>query len=117
VFQIGRNWNTGGLIKVGDNIYSGNNMANVPELKMMKVNTFINENDFLKIKVGQKVRVRLDALPKVDFEGEIAYIGKLCRRRERNSRQKGFDVEVNMLKSDDRLKPGMTVSCEFLDSN
>jgi hypothetical protein len=56
----------------------------------------------------------LDALPKVAFEGEVIYIGKLCRPKERNSRQKVFDVEVKILKPDDRLKPGMTVSCEFL---
>ena len=58
--------------------------------------------------------VRLDALPKVAFDGKVTYIGKLCRQKERNSRQKVFDVEVEILKPDERLKPGMTVSCEFL---
>lgn len=117
VFQIAWNWRSNGLLKVGDNIYPGNNMANVPELKHMKINTFINENDFLKIKVGQKVAVRLDAMPKVIFDGEISYIGKLCHLKDNKSRQKVFDVEVNILKPDERLKPGMTVSCEFLESN
>ncbi|MDR0843795.1 MAG: efflux RND transporter periplasmic adaptor subunit [Tannerella sp.] len=117
VFQIGKNWRTGNLIKVGDDIYTGNNMANVPELTWMKVNTFINENDFLKIRNGQKTSVRLDALPEVVFDGEISYIGKLCHLRDNNkkSRQKVFDVEVRMLKSDSRLKPGMTVSCEYIN--
>lgn len=116
VFQIANNWATGGMIKVGDQIYTGNNLANVPELKYMKVNTFINENDFLKIKVGQKVAIRLDAMPKIVFDGEIAYIGKLCRRKDNKSREKVFDVEVKINKPDERLKPGMTVSCEFLES-
>ncbi|MDR1221772.1 MAG: efflux RND transporter periplasmic adaptor subunit [Tannerella sp.] len=117
VFQIANNWRTGTLVKVGDNIYTGNNLANVPELAWMKVNTFINENDFLKIRTGQKVTVRLDALPEIVFDGEISYIGKLCHLRDNNkkSRQKVFDVEVRMLKSDLRLKPGMTVSCEYLN--
>lgn len=117
VFQIAWNWRGGALLKVGDNIYPGQNMANVPELKYMKVNTFINENDFLKIRIGQKVAVRLDAMPKVSFDGEISYIGKLCHLKDNKSRQKVFDVEVNILKPDERLKPGMTVSCEFLESN
>ena len=103
------------MLKVGDMMYAGGySMGNVPELKWMKVNTFVNENDFLKVKTGQKVAVRLDALPEVIFDGEIAYIGKLCQAKERNSRQKVFEVEVKMLKPDERLKPGMTVSCEFL---
>lgn len=116
VFQIAWNHRSNGMLKVGDNLYTGANMANVPELKYMKVNTYINENDFLKIKVGQKVAVRLDAMPKVVFDGEIAYIGKLCRRKDNKSREKVFDVEVNIEKPDERLKPGMTVSCEFLES-
>lgn len=80
----------------------------------MKVYTQVNEADFLKISIDQKVAVRLDALPKVVFDGKVTYLGKLCREKERNSRQKVFDVEVEILKPDDRLKPGMTVSCEFL---
>jgi hypothetical protein len=118
VFQIAHNWRTGTLVKIGDNIYTGNNLANVPELAQMKVNTYINENDFLKIRTGQKAAVRLDALPDVVFDGEISYIGKLCHLRDNNkkSRQKVFDVEVRMLKSDSRLKPGMTVSCEYLNN-
>ena len=115
VFQIDRNRRTGNLIKVGDNIYPGNNMANVPDLRHMKVNTFINETDFLKIRLGQNVAVRLDSLPNVVFDGQIAYIGKLCYRKDPKSKQKVFDVEVNILKTDERLKPGMTVGCEFLN--
>src|SRR5690606_20079411 len=65
VFQIefNRQGTTRSLYKIGDNIYAGNNLANVPELEFMKVNTQVNETDFLKIGVNQKVAVRLDALP------------------------------------------------------
>jgi len=114
VFQRGRNPRTGTSLNTGDMMYPGYSMGNVPELKWMRVNTFVNETDFLKVRTGQKVIVRLDALPEIKFNGEIAYIGKLCRPREQNSRQKVFDVEVKMLEPDERLKPGMTVSCEFL---
>ena len=117
VFQRGRNMRTGQPLVLGDMMYCGYSMGNVPELKWMKVNTFINENDFLKIQAGQKVTVRLDAMPEIKFNGEVAYIGKLCRLKEQNSKQKGFDVEVKMLEPDERLKPGMTVSCEFLYNN
>jgi hypothetical protein len=105
---------TGQPLVLGDMMYCGYSMGNVPELKRMKVTTFINENDFLKLQVGQKVAVRLDATPTIKFDGEVAYIGKLCRLKEQNSKQKGFDVEVRILEPDERLKPGMTVSCEFL---
>ncbi|WP_298650111.1 efflux RND transporter periplasmic adaptor subunit [uncultured Proteiniphilum sp.] len=116
VFQIEINRQNANrsLYRIGDNIYAGNNLGNVPELEFMKVNTQVNETDFLKINVNQKVAVRLDALPKVIFEGEVAYIGKLCRLKDQKSRQRVFDVEVRIVEPDERLKPGMTVSCEFL---
>ena len=116
VFQRGINVRNGTPLNLGDMAYLTYPMGNVPQLKWMKVNTFINENDFRKLHVGQKVNVRLDALPEIKFAGEIAYIGKLCNPKERNSRQKGFEVEVKMLESDERLKPGMTVKCEFLSN-
>ncbi len=114
IFQVGRNNRNGQTLKIGDEIYIGNMMGNVPDLKWMKVFTCVNERDFMKIKNGQKVDVRLDALPKVAFKGEISYIGKLCHLKDEKSKQKVFDVEVKMLVSDERLKPGMTVSCEYV---
>lgn len=105
----------GGLIKVGDNIYAGNKIAMVPDLQWMKVITSVNETDILKIRQGQKVAVRLDAMSNVVFDGEITRVGKLCHQKDgTNLKQKVFDVEVTLLDSDERLKPGMTVSCEFL---
>ena len=116
VFQIDVNWQAPGrnLYKIGDNIYAGNNLAIVPELEFMKVNTQVNETDFLKVRLNQKVAITLDAMPKLVFDGEITSIGKLCRLKDQKSRQKVFDVEVRIVKPDDRLKPGMTVRCEFL---
>jgi hypothetical protein len=106
----------GQLIKVGDEVWRGNRMAMVPDLSQMKVRTFVNENDFLRVHKGQKVIVRLDALPEVPFEAEVSSMGLFCHPRDYNNpRQKGFDVELKLLVSDERLKTGMTVSCEFLE--
>ena len=117
IFQITRNWRSGQLLQVGDEVWRGNAMASVPNLTWMKVDTQINENDFLRIKVGDKVLVRLDALPEVSFEGWVSNIGLFCHAKDPNKpRHKVFDVEVRIKVSDERLKPGMTVSCEFLPS-
>lgn len=117
IFQITRSWRSGQLLQVGDEVWRGNAMASVPDLTWMKVDTQINENDFLRIKVGDKVLVRLDALPEVSFEGWVSNIGLFCHAKDPNKpRHKVFDVEVRIKVSDERLKPGMTVSCEFLPS-
>lgn len=121
IFQIERKrrWQPE-LLTIGDEVDAGQAIARVPDLTWMKVNTSVHENDFLKIRVGQSVTVRLDALPGTDFPGEIASIGRLCHTKDgtyRNGNIKVFDVEVRLLVSDERLKPGMTVSCEFHPDN
>jgi len=113
IFQIAKNRRYNSSLKIGDQIYEGTNMGNVPNLSKMKVETQVNEFDFQKVALGQKVLVRLDALPDVAFEGEITLIEKLCYLKNKKSKQKVFDVEVLLLHEDERLKPGMTVSCEF----
>lgn len=114
IFQVGKNRRTGDMIKIGDEVYPGAVIGNVPDLTWMKVNTCIGERDFMKVSIGQQVIVRLDALPRVKFEGKVTYIGKLCHLKGEKSKNKIFDVEIKMLKSDLRLKPGMTVSCEYV---
>ena len=113
IFQIAKNRRNRSQLKIGDEIYQGAIMGNVPNLSKMKVETQVNEFDFDKIAVGQKVVVRLDALPDVSFDGKVSLIEKLCYRKDDKSNQKVFDVEVTILDQDERLKPGMTVSCEF----
>lgn len=115
IFQVAENRRTKEMVKIGDEIFVGNNLGNVPDLTWMKVNTAVNETDYFKLKTGQKVIVRLDALPALTFEGEVSYLGKLCQPKNNNSRQKVFEVEVRISESDERLKPGMTVSCEFIE--
>lgn len=116
IFQIERKrrWQPE-LFTVGDDVNQGTTLARVPDLSWMKVNTFIHENDFLRVHPGQKVIVRLDALPGTEFPGEVTTIGRLCHPRDWDKPQvKVFDVEVKLLVSDERLKPGMTVSCEYI---
>lgn len=115
IFQIERKrrWQPE-LLTVGDEVSQGTTIARVPDLKWMKVNTYIHENDFLRVHVGEPVTIRLDALPGTEFPGEVTSIGRLCHPRDWDNPQvKIFDVEVKLLVSDERLKPGMTVSCEY----
>ncbi len=97
--------------KIGDSPYQGQIIASIPDISKMQAKTYINEADFLKIKTGMKSIVRLDALPSVPFEGVVTYISKICMTREQ---EKVFAVTVEINDTDLRLKPGMTVNCEFI---
>jgi multidrug efflux pump subunit AcrA (membrane-fusion protein) len=69
--------------------------------------------DFTKVSVGTPVIVKLDALRNVPFHGTISEISRACVTRDQ---KKVFNVVVVISESDLRLKPGMTVSCEFISS-
>lgn len=102
-------------LKVGDEIRQGQMLAKIPDVTKMIVNTSINEADFTKIDIGTKVRVRLDASPNIPFNGEVIYIARTCiSKQNEKEKEKIFKVVVEIDESDLSLKPGMTVSCEFI---
>jgi multidrug efflux pump subunit AcrA (membrane-fusion protein) len=111
IFVVEENWRTGQMIRVGDEVYIGAPVARIPDIRSMMVKGFVMENDINKIKPGLKTIVRLDALPSIPFNGTISSVGRVCIERDD---KKIFPAEVVISESDPRLKPGMTVSCEYI---
>ena len=98
-------------LKMGDQVWTGMMVAKIPDVNHMKVRTFVHETAITRITKGMKVLVRLDALPELAFHGEITEIGRVCVAQ---GKEKVFRVVVEIVESDLRLKPGMTVSCEYI---
>ena len=113
IFQVAVNIFTQNpqIWKVGDSPYQGQTIASIPDITKMEAKTYINEAEIKKAKPGMKVIVRLDALPSVPFNGIITNISKICLTRDR---EKVFNVIVEIAETDQRLKPGMTVNCEYI---
>ena len=101
-------------IRIGEELYPGAPILGLPDLSRMKVETTINETDIDTVYAGEKVLVRLDAFPRIDFTGVITRISRTCRSKDRDSQIKVFDVEVLLDEAESILKPGMTVSCEII---
>jgi HlyD family secretion protein len=101
-------------VRVGDQLWMGEPIIGLPDLSRMKVLTNVNETDIDKIESEQIVTVRLDAFPKKAFTGKITKVGRTCRKKDRDSKIKVFDVEILLQDSNPILRPGMTVSCEIL---
>jgi HlyD family secretion protein len=111
IFVLQSGNRNGQTFKVGDEAYLGDPVAKIPDINTMKVNGIVLENDISKIRQGQDVVVRLDALPAVPFNGKISKVGKVCIEQDT---KKVFLTEVLISGTDLRLKPGMTVSCEYI---
>ncbi|WP_246095607.1 efflux RND transporter periplasmic adaptor subunit [Saccharicrinis carchari] len=82
-------------------------IAELPDLTSMVSKTFINEVDISKIKVGQKVKVGVDAFPEKEFDGEVtevANIGQVIPGGD----AKVFEVSIKVNGYDKDLRPAMT---------
>ena len=115
IFQIEYNYRTRQLYQAGDEAYPNRTLANIPDLRRMKVKSTVNEIDIDKIRIGQKTIVRLDAFPDLEFHGEVTRLGRLSHKINRESNVKVFDMEILVEENENEvLKPGMTVSCEII---
>ena len=108
-----RNRRSRNKIAVGEEFWPGDRLIGLPDLSKMKVQTSVVETDIAKVERGQAVVVRLDAYPKMRFEGKIDYVGITCYEKDHDSKIKIFDVEVLIDEQNPILRPGMTVSCEI----
>jgi HlyD family secretion protein len=90
-------------------------LLTVADLSKLVVKMKISEMDILKLKEGMDVKVTVDALPGQDFPSKVTLVSPQAEKDSNNL--KNFKVEVTLLKSDPRLKPGMTARVDgLLDS-
>ena len=86
-------------------------VATLPDLSIMESLTYVNEIDVRKLRVGQTVRVTLDADPSKELTGTVKQVANVGEQRP-NADAKVFEVVVNIEKPDTSLRPGMTTGNE-----
>jgi HlyD family secretion protein len=89
---------------------SGTTLMTVADLSMMQIKAGVNEVDVGKIRFGQDVVIDVDAYPNVKYSGVITHIAPAARDEQG---VKIFDVEIDVVDSDERLRPGMTANIEI----
>lgn len=75
------------------------------DLKEMQIDAYFSEADVGQIRVGQKVKFRVDAFPNERFSGEVKQV-RLNPKTESNVVT--YDVVVSVANPDEKLLPGMT---------
>ena len=90
----------------------------------VRVQVDINEVDIAKVNIGDKVNVHVDALPDEVFAGRVDQIAPASTNAfdstgtssSSTSSISKFSVKIVFLKSDPRLRPGMTAECDIISS-
>ena len=101
--------------KEGDKAYPHAAIAELPDLSTLKVTARIDETDRGRIKVGNPVKVNVDALPDRELEGKVDEISTLARNDFSTwPPPKNFDVIITLNQRDPRLRPGMSANVRVL---
>src|ERR1700687_4694149 len=89
-------------VEVGQYLTAGTQIVTLTDLSMLYANFTVTEKDSAALKVGQIVRVAVDAYPGRTFEGKITAIEPQIATDTRNIR-----VQATIANPDHTLKPGM----------
>ncbi|MCG9729397.1 efflux RND transporter periplasmic adaptor subunit [Shewanella sp. Isolate13] len=99
----------GNKVAEGQNIFVGDSVLSIPDLQHMQVNMTIPEVEAGRVKVGQKLKIRLDANPEKSFNGEIIELGAVFRVKNQDVPLVIFDAVASIAQPDTELmRPGMT---------
>ena len=102
--------------KEGDNVWTGAEIAEMPDLSQLYINLNLEEVDRGKLQMGQTVRVRVDAIPDKEFAGEIDFISPIASLVFKGgaTAEKSFPARATLKVLDDRLRPGMSSTAEII---
>jgi membrane fusion protein, multidrug efflux system len=89
-------------VEVGQFLTAGTQIVTLTDLSMLYANFTVTEKQSAQLKVGQTVRILVDAYPKRNFEGKITAIEPQISADTRN-----IHVQATIENPDHILKPGM----------
>lgn len=112
-----KNWR-GTSYKIGDEVWNGAPVMELPDLSAMRIAVEINEVDVAQVAAGLVARVKIDAFPDLALPGALADIsGMAVEVKDREGNPTGlrvFEAKVNLAHQDPRLRPGMTARVELV---
>ncbi|MEO6569177.1 MAG: efflux RND transporter periplasmic adaptor subunit [Opitutaceae bacterium] len=99
----------------GTGSYGGADVMRVADLANMEVRVNVNENDIVNVKVGDRARISIDAVPGRKFEGRVKEIGAAARVSGQNTQDEvtNFLVKIRIVDKDVELRPAMSANADI----
>ncbi len=104
-----KNWR-GETAFVGDSVWPGQKLAEIPDLSALEARVFVLEADAAGLKQGLAARLTLEGRPGAEFAGKVARVDALAKPRDQQSPVKYFETTVALEGTDPSfMKPGQRV--------
>jgi len=105
----------GSIVTAGKSSFSGSGtgvaIVDIADISRMFVLVNVDETDIASIEVGQKVDVTIEAYPDELFDGKVT---KIAPQSVTDQNVTTIPVTVEVELPDQRLKPGMNATCDFI---
>jgi HlyD family secretion protein len=91
-------------------------LMTIADLSRMEVEVDVNENDVVKIEVGDKSEIEIDAYPDSIFYGVVSEIAHTALSANMGMQQQvtNFKVKVKMLSVPNKVRPGMSSTVNII---
>jgi HlyD family secretion protein len=100
--------------RVGDQVAGGMTLAQIPDLSSLLIDSTVEEIDRGRMRVGQEVIVRVDALPELSITASLTAISPLAEM-SLDSRGRSFHAYAALgTKGDARIRPGMNGTLDIV---
>lgn len=99
-------------IRLGDRVTASQGLITLPDLRRMHVVATVREADLARVKVGQSVRVTLDAEPDRTRRGAVARLGALARTGTGDGTR--FEIAVDLYDTTADLRPSMNARLDIV---
>jgi Cu(I)/Ag(I) efflux system membrane fusion protein/cobalt-zinc-cadmium efflux system membrane fusion protein len=96
----------------GDEVRPGQAVVEVVNPAVMRVRARVNQADMNDLRVGQKVRVGLDAYPELTFDGAVDQISPIGQQSTLSPKVRNFIVLVLVRGAHPNLMPDLTASLD-----
>jgi HlyD family secretion protein len=114
IFVLQRHWN-GAMPKLGDSLWPGQAVAEIPILDAMEAQVYVLEVDGSGLAENQPAQVVVEARPGRVFEGKVRLVDKLAQPRQPGSPVQYFGVTIALDRTDrEVMKPGQRVQATLV---
>jgi multidrug efflux pump subunit AcrA (membrane-fusion protein) len=99
---------------VGQTVFPGRPIAQIPNLEDMQAKVYVLANDAIDLAIEQSVSVRLDAFPDRTFAGVINNVAGFPRSIERGNPITYYEITVTLNEQDPKvMQPGRKLSASI----
>jgi HlyD family secretion protein len=100
---------------VATNQFAGTEVMRVADLNHMQAVVDVNENDVVKVKIGDKATVTIDAYSDRKFKGTVQQIANTGKTTGMGTQEEvtNFEVKIQIIDHDVRLRPGLSCTADI----